>query len=169
MTGIDYEYRTGLGTDIHRLAAGRELKLGGIHIPYPLGLMGHSDGDAVLHAVIDSLLGAACMGDIGTLFPDKDEKWKDIDSRELLHIVSVRIEELKWKIVNIDITIQAQEPRLEPHKGQIKRCISSILGINFMNVNVKAKTNEGLGEIGEGRAISALAIVLLKRRSRNSI
>jgi len=159
----DYEYRTGIGMDIHRLVAGRDLMLGGVLVPYPLGLLGHSDGDVVLHAVIDALLGAASEGDIGTLFPDTDAEWKDADSKELLLMVKDLLVEKRWEVVNVDLIVHAEEPKLERFKGQMKRCISGILGIDFINVNVKAKTNEGLGEIGAGQAMAATATVLLRR------
>ena len=158
------EFRTGIGTDIHRLVDGRKLMLGGVHIPNQMGLLGHSDGDAVLHAVIDALLGAAGMGDIGTFFPDTDPKWKDADSKELLLIVKEKIAEKKWDIINVDVTIHAEQPRLEPFKGQIKRVIAGLLGIDFNAANIKAKTNEGLGEVGEGTAIAATAIAMLRKK-----
>lgn len=166
---INYEYRTGIGTDIHRLVAGRDLILGGVKIPYKEGLLGHSDGDVVLHAVIDALLGAAGMGDIGGLFPDTDEEWKDADSRELLQIVKGRLEEKRWEVVNVDLIVHAEQPKLGEVKGQIKRCVSSILGIDFMNVNVKAKTNEGLGEIGLGNAMASTVNVMLRRRIKRTL
>lgn len=169
MTRIDYDYRSGIGSDLHRLVEGRKLLLGGVEVPFPLGLLGHSDGDVVLHSVIDAMLGAAGLGDIGMMFPDTDERWKDIDSRELLDIANNRLEKDKWEIVNIDIVVSVQEPRLGPFKGQMKRSISSILGIDFANVNVKAKTGEGLGEIGTGKAIAAQAIVLLRKRVKRLI
>ncbi len=158
------EFRAGIGMDIHRLAEGRKLMLGGIQIPHPLGLLGHSDGDVALHAVIDALLGAAGMGDIGTFFPDTDPKWKNADSKELLMTVKEKIAEKKWDIINVDVTIHAEQPRLEPFKGQIKRVIAGLLGIDFNAANVKAKTNEGLGEIGEGRAIAATAVAMLRKK-----
>ncbi len=164
-----HDYRTGIGTDIHRIAEGRRLMLGGVYVPYPAGLAGHSDGDVALHAVIDALLGASGMGDIGTLFPDTDPKWKDADSKELLFVVKEQLEEKKWEVVNIDLIIQTEEPRLEPVKGQIKRCIAGLLGIDFTAVNVKAKTNEGLGEIGAGQAMAATATVLLKKKKRRTL
>jgi 2-C-methyl-D-erythritol 2,4-cyclodiphosphate synthase len=163
------EYRTGIGTDIHRVVEGRRLMLGGVYIPYPAGLAGHSDGDAGLHAVIDALLGASGMGDIGTLFPDTDPQWKDADSKGLLLIVKEKLEEKKWEVVNIDLTIHAEEPRLEQVKGQMKRVIAGILGIDFTAVNVKAKTNEGLGDIGAGNAIAATAVALLKKKKRRTL
>jgi 2C-methyl-D-erythritol 2,4-cyclodiphosphate synthase len=141
----DHEYRTGIGTDIHLVAEERRLMLGGVYIPDADGLYGHSDGDVGLHAVIDALLGAGGMGDIGTLFPDTDPRWRD------------------------DLIIHAEEPRLEPFKGQIKRCIASLLGMDFTAVNIKAKTNEGLGDIGAGEAIAATAIALIKRKYKRTL
>lgn len=163
------EFRIGLGTDIHRLAEGRKLMLGGVQVPHPMGLSGHSDGDAVLHAVVDALLGAAGMGDIGTFFPDTDPKWKNADSKEFLFAVKEKLTEKKWEVVNVDVTIHAEQPRLEAFKGQIKRVIAGLLGIDFNAVNVKAKTNEGLGEIGEGAAIAATAVALIRKKSKRTL
>ncbi len=169
MIGADYEYRTGIGMDSHRLVAGRDLMLGGVLVPHPSGLLGHSDGDVVLHAVMDALLGAASEGDIGALFPDSDEEWKDADSKEMLLIVKNLLAEKRWEVVNIDLIVHAEEPKLGSFKGQMKRCISGILGIDFINVNVKAKTNEGLGEIGTGLAMAATATALLRRRIKRTL
>jgi 2-C-methyl-D-erythritol 2,4-cyclodiphosphate synthase len=163
------EYRAGIGTDVHRLVEGRKLMLGGILVPYPAGLAGHSDGDVALHAVIDALLGAVGMGDIGTLFPDSDARWKNADSKELLVIVKERLEEKDWEIANVDLIIHAEEPRLESFKGQMKRCIAGLLGIDFTVVNVKAKTSEGLGDIGAGKAIAATSTALLKKKYRRTL
>ena len=163
------EYRSGIGTDIHRIVEGRRLMLGGVYVPFPAGLAGHSDGDVGLHAVIDALLGASGMGDIGTLFPDTDPRWKDVDSKKLMFIVKERLEEKKWEVVNIDLIIHAEQPRLEPVKGQIKRCIAGLLGIDFTAVNVKAKTNEEFGDIGAGQAIAATAIALLRKKKRRTL
>jgi len=165
----EHDYRTGIGTDIHRIVEGRKLMLGGVYVPFPAGLAGHSDGDVALHAVIDALLGAAGMGDIGGLFPDIDPKWKDADSKELIFIVKEQLEEKKWDVVNVDLIIHTEQPKLEPVKGQMKRCIAGLLGIDFTSVNVKAKTNEGLGEIGAGEAMAATAIVLLKKRKKRTL
>ena len=165
----DHEYRTGIGTDIHRLVADKKLMLGGIYVSFPAGLLGHSDGDVALHAIIDALLGAAGLGDIGTLFPDTDPKFKDADSKGLLLDIKGRLDEKRWVVVNVDLIIHAEEPRLEPVKAQMKRCIASLLGIDFTAVNVKAKTNEGLGEIGTGQAIAATATVLLKRKYKRTL
>ncbi len=163
------EYRSGIGNDIHRLIEGRKLMLGGVYLSYPVGLAGHSDGDVGLHAVIDALLGASGMGDIGTLFPDTDPRWKDADSKELLLIVKEQLEEKKWEVVNIDLIIHAEAPRLEQVKGQMKRCIAGLLGIDFTAVNVKAKTNEGLGDIGAGEAMAATATTLLRKKRRRTL
>ena len=165
----EYEYRTGIGTDIHRLVEDRDLILGGALIPFNKGLLGHSDGDVVLHAVIDSVLGAAGMGDVGVLFPDTEEKWKDFDSRQLVTAVHEMLDEKQWEVVNVDITVHAEEPKLGAFKGHMKRCIAGLLGIDFVNVNVKAKTNEGLGEIGAGKAISAMAMAMLRRRLKRTL
>jgi 2-C-methyl-D-erythritol 2,4-cyclodiphosphate synthase len=163
------EFRIGLGTDIHRLAEGRKLMLGGVQVPHNTGLVGHSDGDVVLHAVVDALLGAAGMGDIGTFFPDTDPKWKNADSKEFLFAVKEKLTEKKWEVVNVDVTIHAEQPRLEAFKGQIKRVIAGLLGIDFGAVNVKAKTNEGLGEIGEGAAIAATAAALIRKKTKRTL
>ena len=165
----DEGYRIGIGTDIHRVVEGRKLMLCGIYVPYPAGLAGHSDGDVGLHAVIDALLGATGMGDIGTLFPDTDPVYKDIDSKELLFRVKERLEEKKWEVVNVDLVIHTEEPRLGPFKGQMKRCIAGLLGIDFNAVNVKAKTNEGLGEIGAGQAMAATATTLVRKKRRRTL
>jgi 2-C-methyl-D-erythritol 2,4-cyclodiphosphate synthase len=165
----DHEYRIGIGYDIHRFVEGRKLVLGGVSIPFPQGLLGHSDGDVVLHAVVDALLGAASLGDIGTLFPDTDQQFAGSDSGTFLVDVRDRLQELRWLIVNVDIIIHLEQPRLEPIKGQIKRCIASILEIDFNAVNVKAKTNEGLGPVGEKQAIAATAAVLIKRKYKRTL
>jgi 2-C-methyl-D-erythritol 2,4-cyclodiphosphate synthase len=163
------DYRIGIGTDIHRLVENRKLMLCGIYIPFPYGLLGHSDGDVGIHAVIDALLGASGMGDIGTLFPDTDDKWKNADSKELLSIVKDKLEEKRWQVVNVDLIIHAELPRLGPLKGQMKRVIAGLLGIDFTAMNVKAKTNEGLGDIGAGQAIAATATALLRKKKRRGL
>jgi len=163
------EYRIGIGTDIHRLVPDRRLMLGGVYIPYPAGLLGHSDGDVALHAVIDALLGAAGLGDIGTLFPDTDIQWKDADSKMFLYAVKEQLEKKGWEVVNVDLTIHTEAPKLGPLKGQIRRCIAGLLGIDFSATNVKAKTNEGLGDIGAGDAMAATAIALLRKKPRRTL
>lgn len=168
-TEAHYEYRTGIGSDIHKLVAGRKLMLGGVCIPHSMGLAGHSDGDAALHAVIDAILGAAAMGDIGTYFPDTDHDFEDADSKELLLVIKKKVAEKRWEVVNVDLIIHAEQPKLGQFKGQIKRAVAGLLGIDFAVVNVKAKTNEGLGEIGAGQAIAATAAVLLRRRIKMAL
>jgi len=163
------EYRTGIGTDIHRVVEGRKLMLGGVYVPFPAGLAGHSDGDVGLHAVIDALLGAAGMGDIGTWFPDTDEQWKDADSKALLFVIREQLEERNWQVVNVDLIIHAEEPKLGPVKGQMQREIAGLLDIDFTSVNVKAKTNEGLGDVGAGDAIAATATALLRKKRRRTL
>ncbi len=155
------EYRTGIGYDIHRLVAGRKLFLGGIEIPYIHGLLGHSDGDALLHAICDALLGAIGGGDIGEHFPDTDPRYDAISSQELLKTVYNLIKEKNYSIVNLDTVVIAQEPKLFPFKKQMQQAIAGILGIEEENVNIKAKTNEELGEIGRKEAIAAYAVVTL--------
>jgi 2-C-methyl-D-erythritol 2,4-cyclodiphosphate synthase len=163
------DYRVGIGTDIHRIVEDKRLMLGGVYIPYPAGLHGHSDGDVALHALTDALLGAAGMGDIGSLFPDTDPQWKDADSKEFVYAVKELLKQKNWEIVNVDLTIHTEAPKLGPVKGQIRRCIAGLLGIDFADTNVKAKTNEGLGEIGAGEAMAATAIALLRKKRRRSL
>ena len=168
-TGQNYEYRTGIGTDIHKLTAGRKLIIGGVRIPYPAGLLGHSDGDVAIHAIIDAVLGAAAMGDIGTFFPDDNPEFKNIDSKKLLATVKEKLESKRWEVVNVDVIIYAEEPKLESFKGQMKRTIAGLLDIDFAAVNVKAKTNEGMGEVGTGTAIAATAAVLLRTKAKRTL
>jgi 2-C-methyl-D-erythritol 2,4-cyclodiphosphate synthase len=168
-TEARYEYRTGIGSDIHKLVAGRKLMLGGVYVPYPQGLAGHSDADVVLHAVIDAILGAAAMGDIGTYFPDTNPDFEDADSKEFLQIIKDKIAEKRWEVVNVDLIIHAEQPKLDQLKGQIKRCIAGLLGIDFAVVNIKAKTNEGLGPVGTSQAIAATAAVLLRRQVKRIV
>ncbi len=163
------KYRSGIGTDIHELVEGRKLMLGGVQIPYDMGLLGHSDGDVVLHAIIDALLGATAMGDIGDFFPDTDPQFENADSKGLLQIVKEMLDEKDWEVANVDVIIHAEEPKLGLLKGQMKRCISGLLDIDFSVVNIKAKTNEGFGPVGQGEAIAATAITLLKKKYRRTL
>lgn len=155
--------RTGLGYDIHRVEEGRKLFLGGVEIPSPKGLIGHSDGDCLIHAIIDALLGAAGEKDIGQLFPDRDPEYKDIRSTELLKEVVNRLRRKKVEILNIDSIIVAEEPRLAPYISRMKEVLCPILGIGGDDFGIKAKTNEGLGEIGRGEAIASLAQALVMK------
>lgn len=154
--------RIGEGWDIHALAPGRKLVIGGVHIPFERGLLGHSDADVLLHAITDALLGAAGLGDIGGLFPDTDARFKGADSLVLLVEVARRVRELGFAIGNIDSTVIAQAPHLAPHIGTMRQRIAGALELQRDCVNVKAKTAEKLGPVGQGLAIEARAIVLLE-------
>lgn len=157
--------RIGEGWDIHALVPGRPLIIGGVHVPFHLGLLGHSDADVLLHAVTDALLGATALGDIGTHFPDSDDRWKASDSWMLLQEVGRMIDGLGWQIVNIDTTVIAQAPKLADYKSQMRDRIGSALDLDLQRVNIKAKTSEKLGPVGMGHAIEARAIVLLQSPS----
>jgi 2-C-methyl-D-erythritol 2,4-cyclodiphosphate synthase len=153
--------RIGEGWDIHALVDGRKLILGGVEIPYSKGLLGHSDADALLHAITDAVLGAAALGDIGTHFPDTDARFKGADSALLLAEATRRVREQGFEIGNVDSTVVAQAPRLAPHIPAMRRRIAQVLGVDLSQVNVKAKTAEKMGPVGESRAIEARAVVLL--------
>jgi 2-C-methyl-D-erythritol 2,4-cyclodiphosphate synthase len=153
--------RIGLGYDIHRLVSGRKLYLGGVEIDYPKGLLGHSDGDCVLHALCDGLLGAAGLGDIGEHFPDTSAEWKDVRSTIILEKVLKMVKGEGFQIQNVDVTIYAEKPKLAPHKSAIRKNLASLLGLEEEKVNIKAKTLEGLGLIGREEAIAShVALVL---------
>ena len=153
--------RIGEGWDIHALVAGRPLIIGGVHIPYHLGLLGHSDADVLLHAITDALLGAAGLGDIGTHFPDTDANFKGADSRLLLAEAARRVRAAGFEIGNVDSTVIAQAPRLAPHIADMRACIAQVLGVQPGQVNIKAKTAEKLGPVGQGLAMEARAMVLV--------
>ena len=155
--------RVGEGWDVHALVPGRKLVIGGVHIPYDRGLLGHSDADVLLHAITDALLGAAGLGDIGTHFPDTDERFKGADSAALLAEASRRVREAGWQLGNVDSTVIAQAPRLAPHMAAMRASVAAALGIEADQVNVKAKTAEKLGPVGQGLSIEARAVVLLTR------
>lgn len=157
-------FRVGQGYDVHALTPGRKLILGGVHIPHPQGLLGHSDADALLHAITDAVLGAAGMGDIGRMFPDSDAQWEGADSRRLLRGAVAAVNAAGWQVGNIDATIIAQAPRIAPHVAAMRANIAADLGIEPTAVNVKGKTNERLGFEGRGEGIAAEAVVLLLRR-----
>ena len=153
--------RIGSGYDVHRLTEGRKLILGGVEIPYAKGLLGHSDADVLVHAVMDALLGAAALGDIGQHFPDKDPAYQDISSITLLKKVAGLLRENGYQVGNIDATVIAQNPKLAPYREQMRQNIADALGISAGQVSVKATTEEGLGFTGTGEGISAQAIALL--------
>jgi len=150
-------YRSGMGYDSHRFGAPRPLVLGGVAIPYTSGLIAHSDGDAVAHALIDALLGAAALGDIGRLFPDTDPRFKDANSLKLLAEVRERLEQAGFHAVNVDVTVVLEAPRLAPHLDQIRTNLAATLDLPLSAVSVKAKTNEGLDAVGEGRGLQVFA------------
>lgn len=155
--------RIGLGYDLHRLVGGRPLVLGGVEIPSPLGEDGHSDGDVLLHAIIDALLGASGLGDIGELFPPSDDKWKGADSRDLLKTAWALVRGAGWMIENIDCVIALQEPKFLPWRESVRASIAESLGVSADRVFVKAKTGEGLAPIGTKEAVAAWATCLLSR------
>ena len=154
--------RIGQGYDVHRLTAGRRLILGGVEIEWDKGLYGHSDADVLTHAILDALLGAAALGDIGMMFPDSDERFKDADSLLLLSSVGKRLSEQGYRISNIDSTIVAQAPKLAAHIPEMRSRIARALGIDFNQISVKATTEERLGFTGSGEGIAAQAIALIE-------
>jgi 2-C-methyl-D-erythritol 2,4-cyclodiphosphate synthase len=157
--------RVGNGHDTHRLVEGRPLILGGVRLDHPRGLAGHSDADVVLHAVTDALLGAAGLGDIGDAFPDSDPANKDRDSRDFIRETMGRLNQGGWRIVNVDVTIFAQEPKLGPVKEKIRRNLAELLQLDPGSVNIKAKTGEHVGHIGRGEAIGCQAVVLIEEQA----
>lgn len=156
-------YRIGLGYDIHKLTEGRDLIIGGVKITNEKGLLGHSDADVLIHAIIDAMLGALALSDIGTLFPDTDDLYKDVDSTVLLRDVYKLIKEKKYAIENIDSNIIAQQPKMMPYIPKMKEVLSQILSIEPDRLSIKAKTNEKMDAVGQELAIEAHAVVLLKR------
>ncbi len=155
------DVKIGIGYDIHRLIKGRKLFLGGVEIPHPLGLAGHSDGDCLVHALIDALLGAAGEGDIGQLFPDSDPAYKGIRSAVLLRRVVARLKRRKLEVLNIDTVIVAEAPLLGPYAGKMKKVLCPILHVTTADIGIKAKTNEGLGQVGRRKAVACWAVALI--------
>jgi 2-C-methyl-D-erythritol 2,4-cyclodiphosphate synthase len=153
--------RAGIGYDLHRLTPGRKLILGGIEVPFDRGPVGHSDGDALTHAICDALLGAAELGDIGTHFPDNDPKWKDANSLRFLQRVRELIAERRLRIVHIDAIVITEKPKLGPHFPAMRQALAGALGIEPQRINLKAKTNEGVDAVGRGEAIAAQAVATL--------
>ena len=156
--------RVGHGYDVHRLVEGRKLVLGGVEIPWEKGLLGHSDADVLLHALMDAMLGAAALGDIGRHFPDSDERYAGADSLQLLKEVSRLLSDAGYRLVNADCTILAQRPKLMPHIPEMRANIARALGADVDAISVKATTEEGLGFTGDGSGIAAHAVVLIERR-----
>ena len=157
-------HRVGIGTDLHRLEAGRRLVLGGVEIPYEKGLAGHSDADVVLHALIDAISGAAGMPDIGEQFPDTDPAYRGADSAKLLAASMQRVRGLGYDVGNVDVVIHAERPKLTPHKDAIRRRVAELLSVNVEQVSIKAKTNEGQDAVGRGEAIAATVVAGLTLR-----
>ncbi len=157
------KYRVGIGYDIHRLVEGRELIIGGVKITHEKGLLGHSDADVLVHAIIDALLGALALDDIGTLFPDTDPKYKDADSMVLLRHVYEKIQAESYKINNIDSNIIAQNPKMMPYIPKMKEALAALMGLEPSDISIKAKTKEKLDAVGESKAIEANAVVILER------
>jgi 2-C-methyl-D-erythritol 2,4-cyclodiphosphate synthase len=158
---MNQTHRIGIGNDIHRLIEGRKLILGGVEIPFDKGLLGHSDGDSLSHAITDALLGAAGLGDIGTHFSDKDARWKNADSMVFLRHVCELLADRGYKIGNVDATILAERPKMMPHIPAMKARLAEVMAIDQSQLNIKAKTNEGLDAIGRGEAIAAQAVALI--------
>jgi 2-C-methyl-D-erythritol 2,4-cyclodiphosphate synthase len=156
--------RVGLGYDAHRLVKGRKLILGGVEIPFEKGLLGFSDADVLCHAIGDAILGCLNLGDLGKHFPDTDKKYKDISSLKILSLINEKIKNQSAKIVNIDSTIVAQEPKLSPYINEMRKNISEALGIEIEKVSIKATTTEGLGFTGKGEGMSAICVVLLEEK-----
>ena len=154
--------RVGLGLDVHAFAAGRRLVLGGVEIPHDRGLAGHSDADVLLHAIIDAMLGAAALGDIGGMFPPSDPDWEGASSLDLLRLAYERVRFAGFRIVNVDTTTVAEAPKLASHAPAMREAIASVLGLDISVVNVKATTSDGLGLTGRGEGVAALAVVLLE-------
>lgn len=159
--------RIGTGFDVHQLQENRKLILGGVNIPYSKGLLGHSDADVLIHAIIDALLGALALGDIGKLFPDSDEQYKGIDSIKLLEEVICLIREKGWTVGNIDSTIMAEQPKLMPYISTMTENVSNCLGIQPEQVSIKATTTEKLGFVGREEGIAAQAVVILTRQTKS--
>lgn len=154
--------RVGLGFDVHRLVPGRPCRLGGVEIPHPAGPLGHSDGDAVLHAVADAVLGAAGLDDLGTLYSDRDPRWKDADSAGLLTECVARARAAGWRVVNVDIVIATEGPRIAPHRAALRARIAQLAGVAADAVNVKGKSLEGLGALAGGAGVAVQAVCLLE-------
>lgn len=156
--------RIGLGYDLHTLTEGRPLILGGVHIPFEKGEAGHSDGDVLLHALADALLGAACLGDIGELFPPSEPRWKDADSRVLLKTVWGQVQAAGWQLENADCVIALQKPKILPYRNAIRQSIAGILSVSIDQIFIKAKTGEGVGVIGNGTAAAVWCSCLISRQ-----
>ena len=157
------DFRVGMGYDLHRTRLDRPLVLGGVPIPSPVGLAGHSDADIVLHALCDALLGGLALGDIGELFPDTDPRYKDADSREFVREARTRVEQAGYRVHNVDVVVHAERPRLSTHKASIQASLAELLDLPENAIGIKATTNEGLGPVGRGEAMACWVIALMTR------
>jgi 2-C-methyl-D-erythritol 2,4-cyclodiphosphate synthase len=157
------KFRVGFGFDVHQLKQGRELWLGGVHIPHHVGALGHSDADVLLHAICDALLGATALRDIGFHFPDTDPKYKGADSKKLLEEVYALIHSKGWKVENVDATLCLEKPKINPHVPAMKTCIAALLHIDEEDVSIKATTNEQMGFIGREEGVTAYSVALLSK------
>jgi 2-C-methyl-D-erythritol 2,4-cyclodiphosphate synthase len=155
--------RVGSGFDIHAFGPGDAVMLGGVRVPHSRGVVAHSDGDVLLHALVDALLGAAGLGDIGQHFPDSDPRWRGVDSRHFVHVTLQLLEQHQWRIVNADLTLLAEAPRIAPHRDAIRSALAELLRLPLSDVNLKATTTEHLGALGRGEGLAAMATVLIER------
>ena len=158
--------RIGIGFDIHRLVSGRDLILGGVQLPSAKGLAGHSDSDVLLHALSDALLGAVGAGDLGSFFPDTDPRWRNASSRIFVKKALGLVTKGGWTLANVDLVVVTEAPKLAPHRQAVVRSVARLLSVPPARVNLKAKTMEGLGEIGRGKAMASYAVVLLEKKAR---
>ena len=156
-------YRIGFSKDIHKLVKGRKLMLAGIHIPFNKGELAHSDGDVIIHAISEAMLGAAALGDLGKFYPTNDKKYKNIASKEILIDINKKIKKLKYQIENIDVSVELEKPKLAPYINKMRNNLAKILKIKLDQISIKANTNEGLCVTGKGEAVIAYAVVLLKK------
>lgn len=166
---MSQQIRVGMGYDVHRLVDRRPLVLGGVRIEHSRGLEGYSDADALLHAVMDAMLGAAGLADIGHHFPPGDARFLNASSLKLLALVCSMVEQAGWRVVNVDSTVLAEEPKLAPHLSRMKRSIAEVVGVTDGQIGIKATTNEGLGFVGRGEGIAAMAVVLLARQDEEDL
>ena len=155
--------RVGTGIDVHAFGPGQSLVLGGVRIPYSHGVVAHSDGDVLLHALVDALLGAAGLGDIGEHFPDSDPRWRGADSRQFVTAIVGLLAQRAWRVVNADLTLLAQQPRLAPWREHIRQSVATLLGVPVSDVNLKATTTEHLGFLGRNEGLAAMATVLIDK------
>ncbi|GMO26701.1 MAG: 2-C-methyl-D-erythritol 2,4-cyclodiphosphate synthase [Spirochaetaceae bacterium] len=159
----EYSLRIGIGRDLHRLVEERRFLIGGVHIPFNKGEAGHSDGDVLCHALIDAMLGASGLGDVGELFPPSSPQWKDANSLDLLAIANKKLKDAGWQIINIDSVIECEAPKILPYRNEIRASIAAALGIDLERVFIKGKTAEALGDIGSGNAVAANVVCLLTK------